>query len=115
MISEGQVVLFRFPQTDQAASKLRPSLVLRRLPGPFDDWLICMISSQLEKQIPGFDEVIAARDTDFTTSGLKTDSVIRIARLAVAQRLVLLGAIGQIAPERLTRLKSKLREWITGR
>ncbi|MBI4028676.1 MAG: CHASE domain-containing protein [Verrucomicrobia bacterium] len=110
-----QIVLFRFPQTNQATAKLRPSLVLRRLPGPFDDWLICMISSQLEKQIPGFDEVITAKDTDFTTSGLKTDSVIRIARLAVAQRSVLLGAIGQIAPERLTRLKSKLREWMTGR
>ena len=34
MIREGQVVLFRFPQTDQVSGKLRPALVLRRLPGP---------------------------------------------------------------------------------
>ena len=33
MIAEGQIVLFRFPQTDQEAGKLRPALVLRRLPG----------------------------------------------------------------------------------
>lgn len=42
MIFEGQIVLFRFPQTDQTEGKLRPALVLRRLPGKFDDWLICM-------------------------------------------------------------------------
>jgi hypothetical protein len=37
VIREGQVVLFRFPQTDQSPAKLRPALVLRRLRGPFDD------------------------------------------------------------------------------
>ena len=31
MISEGQIVLFKFPQTDQEEGKLRPSLVLRKL------------------------------------------------------------------------------------
>ncbi|TSA09180.1 MAG: hypothetical protein D4R73_07280 [Deltaproteobacteria bacterium] len=35
MISEGQIVLYRFPQTDQKEEKLRPALVLRRLPGKF--------------------------------------------------------------------------------
>ena len=50
MIDEGQIVLFNFPQTDQKIGKLRPALVLRRLPGRFDDWLICMISSQLHQQ-----------------------------------------------------------------
>jgi mRNA interferase MazF len=58
MIAEGQIVLFKFPQTDQTVGKLRPALVLRRLPGQFDDWLICMISSQLHQQTPGLDEVI---------------------------------------------------------
>jgi hypothetical protein len=49
MISEGQIVLFRFPKTDQTIGKLRPALVLRRLPGQHHDWLICMISSNLKK------------------------------------------------------------------
>ena len=33
MIREGHVVLFRFPQTDQSRGKLRPALVVRKLPG----------------------------------------------------------------------------------
>ena len=47
MIRERQVVLFRFPQTNQTIGKLRPALVIRKVPGPHKDWLICMISSQL--------------------------------------------------------------------
>lgn len=47
MIQEGQIVLFRFPQTDQSPGKLRPALVLRNLPGVFNDWLICKNSLTL--------------------------------------------------------------------
>lgn len=47
MISEGQIVLFRFPQTDQQSGKFRPALVVRKLPGRYEDLLVCMISSQL--------------------------------------------------------------------
>jgi hypothetical protein len=43
MIAEGQVVLFRFPQTDQTEGSLRPALVLRQLPGQYNDWLICKL------------------------------------------------------------------------
>jgi len=36
MIQEGYVVLFRFLQTDREQSKLRPALVIRKLPGRHD-------------------------------------------------------------------------------
>ena len=84
MIAEGQIVLFKFSHTDQTEGKLRPALVLRRLPGEHDDWLICMISSQLDQRIPNFDEMISPEDSDFQQSGLKLPSIIRISRLAVA-------------------------------
>lgn len=114
MIKEGQIVLFRFPQTDQAQGKLRPALVLRRLPGPYDDWLICMISSQREQQIQNFDIIINEKDADFEQSGLKTASVIRISRLAVVNITALLGSIGYISSNRLNKIKSILSEWIMG-
>jgi mRNA interferase MazF len=37
MIAEGQVVLFKFPHTDHTDGKLRPALVLRKLPGEYND------------------------------------------------------------------------------
>lgn len=79
----GQVCLFRFPQTDLKTGKRRPALLIARLPGPFDDWLVCMVSSQISQAIDGFDEILDREETDFVQSGLKTDSVIRIARLAL--------------------------------
>jgi hypothetical protein len=36
----GQIVLSRFPRTDLGEGNLRPALLLGRLPGEYDDWLI---------------------------------------------------------------------------
>jgi mRNA interferase MazF len=83
MIAEGQIVLFRFPQTDQQPGKFRPALVVRKLPGCHEDWLVSMISSQLIQEVTGFDETISREDPDFEDSGLKLASLIRVGRLAV--------------------------------
>lgn len=71
MIQEGRTALFKFPQTDQTLGKLRPALFLRKLPGPYDDWLICMISSRLSQEIPNYDVVVYDNDSDFKQTGLK--------------------------------------------
>jgi mRNA interferase MazF len=73
-----------------------------------------MMSSQLGQEIRAFDEVISASDPDFAASGLKVATLIRIARLASVERSVLRGKIGQIAPDRLIRIRSKLGQWMTG-
>jgi mRNA interferase MazF len=109
----GQVVLIQFPYADLREGKLRPALLLCKLPGMYDDWLTCMITSQLRQYIPGFDHMIQEGDPDFAESGLKMASVIRVCRLAVIEGDLLLGAIGQISSERLRQIKAQLVEWIT--
>ena len=88
--------------------------MLGKLPRDYDDWLICMISSQLGQFIPDFDEIISVDSQDFDESGLKTNSVIRIGRLAVVNGEILLGSIGQIGSDRLQHIKSRLGQWIMG-
>lgn len=112
MITPGQIVLFRFPQTNLEQGKLRPALVIARLPGEFDDWLISMISTQTRHYLAGFDELIEEDDNDFFKSGLKSVSVIRAGRLAVVNADRLLGATGEIDPERLKRIKTNLANWL---
>jgi mRNA interferase MazF len=114
MISAGQVVLFKFPQTDQKEVKLRPALVLRKLPGIFNDWLVCMISSQLHQYLPGIDEKISYEDHDFLKSVLKLPSIVRVSRLAVLDGKLLLGELGRIDDARFIRLKQNLCKWIEG-
>ena len=114
MPSPGTVVLFEFPRTDQTAGKLRPALVISPTPGTYSDHLICMISSQLNQAIDGFDEIVSGEDSDFDSSGLKESSVIRISRVAVVDEDILEGMIGEISDERLSRIQQQLSEWITG-
>ena len=113
MKQAGQVVAFRFPQTDLEEGKLRPALLLGRLAGEYDDWLICMISSQTRQYIAGFDEIIQEDDVDFGESGLKVTSVIRVGRLAVVSGEILIGALGQVSSERLNRIKNHLADWLS--
>jgi len=108
----GQIILFPFPHTDFAPGKQRPGLLLARLPGDYDDWLICMISSQLRHCQPRFDELLLEKDDDFAESGLKVPSVIRVGRLAVAEGESILGTIGQISSVRLKRIKNHLADWL---
>lgn len=108
----GQIVLFHFPQTDLVEGKSRPALLLGKLPGQFDDWLICMISSQIRNCIEGFDEIVQPGDPDFAGSGLKVASVVRIGRLAVINGEALLGAIGEVDAQRLRRIKEHLANWL---
>ena len=112
MKQAGQVVLFRFPHTDLQEGKLRPALLLGKLPGGYDDWLICMVSSQIQHALTDFDEIIQEGDSDFAVSGLKVSSVVRVGRLAVVEGEILLGAIGQVTSDRLRRIKSRLAEWL---
>jgi mRNA interferase MazF len=113
MKEAGQVVVFRFPQTDLEEGKLRPALLLGKLPGNYDDWLICMISSQTRQYVEGFDEIVRETDNDFRDSGLKITSVIRVGRLAVVSGEILIGAIGQVSRERLRRIKKHLSDWLS--
>jgi mRNA interferase MazF len=113
MIREGSVVLVPFPHVEAGApGKVRPAVVVRRLPGDYDDWLVCMVSSRVDQTIEGFDEIISAADVDFAVSGLKVSSVIRIARLAVCHGPALLGSIGRLEARRLSRVKARLSGWL---
>ncbi len=112
MKKSGQIVLFPFLQANLASGKTRPALLLGKLPGPYGDWLICMISSQMHQYIKDFDEIVNTSDPDFANSGLKTSSVIRVGRVAVVEENILLGVVGKIDAERLKRIKKNLSGWL---
>ncbi|MEI7843540.1 MAG: type II toxin-antitoxin system PemK/MazF family toxin [Gallionellaceae bacterium] len=107
----GQVVLTPFPYSDLSATKLRPVLMLRQA-SRFDDWLVCMVSSQLNQADANLDEIISPSDTDFSNSGLKVPSVLRLSRLAVLDGSLLLGNIGAISEERLRSVRQRLANWV---
>lgn len=112
MLREGQIILFEFPNADQRKGKLRPALIIKRCPGQYSDWLICMISSQLRQKQLGVDEVVTHESSDFSQTGLKVSSVIRITRLAVIKGTIIKGAIGSISSDRHVRICASLSKWL---
>lgn len=102
----GDIALAELQQSD-AQRKLRPVLLLKQFP-PFDDWLVCGISSQIKHQVPDFDEIIRESDADFSESGLHVSSVVRLGYLATLSTKDLPGTIGKIQPARYERLINSL-------
>lgn len=108
----GQIVLFKFPQTDLTVGKLRPALLLKQVNSKYGDWLTCMISTRMGQEIIDLDEIVEVTDEDFPESGLKSASVIRVNRLAVISAKILTGTIGEISPARLVKIKQNFARWI---
>jgi len=109
-MKEGDIAIASLRQAD-GTIKDRPVLLLRRMP-PFQDFLVCGISTQLQQSAPELDETITPNDPDFRTSGLKAPSLIRIGFLAVLPRSHFRGRIGAISSVRLDRLMSRLSEFL---
>jgi mRNA interferase MazF len=109
-MKEGDVVLTPIPQAD-GAIKNRPAIILREMP-PYKDFLVCGVSTQLHRQVKGFDEVISPTEADFASSGLKAESLVRLGFLAVLPHSGIIGAIGAISRERHKRLLKTLSDYL---
>jgi mRNA interferase MazF len=110
-MKEGDVVLAAVPQADQKV-KSRPLIVLREMP-VFRDLLVCGISTQLHRRIEGFDELVTLADPDFASSGLLSESLIRLGFLSMVPQRSVAGSIGSISPERHRRLLRTLATFLT--
>lgn len=109
-MKEGDILLTALRQAD-GSLKDRPVLFLRRMP-PFQDFLVCGLSTQLQQAAPELDELIGPTDADYRLSGLKAPSLIRLGYLAVLPRSQFKGRIGQVSNARVARLLTRLAEFL---
>jgi len=107
-MKEGDVVLAELPQFSDF--KIRPALVLKIM-APFDDVLLCGISKQGQSEVQSLDEWINASESDFTQSGLKTSSLVRLGFLVVLPRNRIIGKVGLVSSERHRRLLERLSSY----
>jgi mRNA interferase MazF len=106
--ARGDIVLARFPFTDGSGTKLRPVLVLARVPGPYDDYLVLFISSQLRTAAAGIDVVLGRQHPAFAASGLKVPSVLRIGKLATISNALIVGPLGRLDATLITDIVRRL-------
>jgi mRNA interferase MazF len=94
--------------------KNRPALFLRVMP-PYNDALLCGISTQLHQQVPDFDERITEADNDYEASGLVAASIVRLGFLSVVPQSKIVGSIGAVSPTRHRRLLDTLSRYLTAK
>jgi mRNA interferase MazF len=109
----GDVVLIQLPQAVGGPPKTRPALVLALLPGPYQNVLICGVSTQLHDLQPDWDDKIEPSDADFSQSGLHRTSAIRPSYFYGADVSEISGVIGRIDAGRLTRVRRRLAALLT--
>jgi len=109
-MKEGDIVLTPIPQADGVV-KNRPTIILREMPS-YRDSLVCGVSTQLDKEVKGFDDVIASSDEDFKSTGLRTTSLVRLGFLAVLPSPQVIGSIGSISSTRHQKLLKTLSDYL---
>lgn len=107
----GDIVLTPLPQADGQV-KNRPTLVLCRV-RPFNDLMVCGISSQLRLLVPDFDEIISPGDEDFDASGLRGQSLIRLGYVSTVPVGAVKGRVGGINALRYRRMIRRLVDYLS--
>lgn len=90
MMKPGDIFLASVPQAD-GSHKLRPVLALCQLPGPYGDWLVCGISSQLHQRVEGWDEILDPGTEIDAQTGLHRRSIVRLSFLSVVAKDTIAG------------------------
>ena len=107
---KGKVVLVYFPFTDLSGRKLRPAVVL------YDngrDVVVAFISSRVEKYKPDTDIMVRREHPEFVLTGLKTDSIIKLTKMATLHRKLIAGEIGEVGEQLRNEINKKLLEVLT--
>ncbi|MFA6528545.1 MAG: type II toxin-antitoxin system PemK/MazF family toxin [Candidatus Gracilibacteria bacterium] len=95
MCKFGQIVLIPFPFTDLTSAKLRPALIISKN-AIGNDIIVVFITSKTQNQ--NAKNLIYIKDTDkiFEQTGLKTNSIIRLDKIATLNKKLILGELGEL-------------------
>ena len=106
-LSKGDIVLIPFPFTDLSATKLRPAVVLWvNLKGV--DVTVCFISSQNVTHLAPEEFTIEPSDPEFTSTGLKIASKVRVSRIATVERRFITRRIGKLGTNQVKQLNQTI-------
>jgi mRNA interferase MazF len=81
ILARGDIVVAAFPYTDLSMQKRRPALVLNENTEQ-GDVILAFIGTQIPPQLSPTVVMLESTDSEFSQTGLKTDSFIRLDKIA---------------------------------
>ena len=91
----GEVVRVSLPESDGKV-RSRPALLIKKIP-PYNDWLLCAISSGKHLEQKGLDIMIDVKHSDFISSNLKFPGLIRTGFLFTIPESSIEGKMGTLS------------------
>lgn len=107
-MTKGKVVLVPFPFDDLSAIKVRPAVCLTDPIGTYRQVVLAFITSKVVTPTD-FDLVLNTHDTDFTTTGLRVSSTLRLHRLVTVSTSIISRELGVLPPRLQGEVNVRLR------
>lgn len=105
-MKKGDIILASLP-IGNGSYKMRPALIMGVFP-PYNDCLLCGISSQIKQNIQGVAHVISKKENYFEKTGLLATSVVRLNYLGTLSNKNIAGKIGVVPRTVYTEILEKL-------
>ncbi len=93
-MSPGDIILINFPFTVPSVSKVRPAVIITITDDRFHDLVVCAISSIIPDSLTKREIPIRTTDNEFSQTGLRVDSVVKVDRIATLRRSDVITTIG---------------------
>src|SRR5712691_1557357 len=95
----GKVVLVPFPFDDLSGAKVRPAVCLTEPIGPHRHVVLAFASSVMPPSLLPTDLLLDPNDSDFTETGLRVRSALRLHRLITVTTAIIRRELGVLSAE----------------
>lgn len=105
-----KIVLVPFPFDDLSTNKVRPAVCLTDEIQPYNHIVLAFITSKISLAPSATDFVIDSQDADFTKTGLKVSSTIRLHRLMTISKNIIKRELGELSKNQQQEIENRLRK-----
>jgi mRNA interferase MazF len=106
-MNKGDIVLIPFPFTDLSQTKLRPAIILWA-DSTGNDVTLCFVSSQKIDNLSSGEFLLDTNDPEFSSTGLKTASKVRVTRMVTIDRKLIVRRLGKLSSNQILILNSSI-------
>jgi len=109
-MNRGDIILITFPFSDLTSTKIRPALILSPKEMSEQDFVAALISSNTARPLSKTDYLLSTYDPDFSGTGLKINSVFRMAKIHNLRKSLAKRRLGKVNAQLMKELEKKLYE-----
>jgi mRNA-degrading endonuclease toxin of MazEF toxin-antitoxin module len=108
LIQPDEIYLASFPFGDVAGMKLRPVLTLTGAIGQVPEVIVAYISSAIPNLLLASDILLDPASADHKSTNLKTQSALRLHKLATIHTSAVVRRLGNLSPATVSEVDQKL-------